>query len=76
MHYLIVILSSGAAFSYLIVNILKKDLTFSGRRTIWEYALLQIKESPFWGYGEIQNARYITVGTAKFNAHNIFYKYP
>lgn len=71
-HYLIVILSSGAAFSYLIVNILKKDLTFSGRRTIWEYALLQIKESPFWGYGEIQNARYITVGTAKFNAHNIF----
>lgn len=72
LHYLIVVLSGGAAFSYLIVNILKKDLSFSGRRTIWEYALTQIKRSPLIGYGEIQNARYITVGTAKFNAHNIF----
>ncbi|HEY4601038.1 MAG TPA: O-antigen ligase family protein, partial [Cerasibacillus sp.] len=54
------------------LEILEKDLTLSGRITIWDEALQLISKSYVFGYGEIQSARYITVGTAQFNAHNIF----
>ena len=39
-------------FSWLIVNILHRNLTFSTRTTVWDQALSCIKEKWFLGYGE------------------------
>lgn len=71
-HLLIVFFKVQKWFSYFILEILEKDLTLSGRTAIWDEALQLISKSYVFGYGEIQSARYITVGTAQFNAHNIF----
>lgn len=38
-------------FSYLIEDILKKDLTFTGRTKMWDSAILLIKKNPILGYG-------------------------
>lgn len=38
-------------FSYIIVNVLKKDLTFSRRTYIWDRAIIFIKEHPLLGNG-------------------------
>lgn len=38
-------------FSYLIVNILEKDITFTGRTYIWDYTIMYFKQKPILGYG-------------------------
>ena len=38
-------------FSYLIVDVLKKDLTFTGRTYIWDKTIHFIKQSPYIGCG-------------------------
>lgn len=38
-------------FSYIIKNILDKDLTFSGRTEIWDLSLKSISQEPIFGYG-------------------------
>lgn len=40
-----------ALFGNFIVNVLHKDLTFTGRTFIWDVAISQIKQSWFFGYG-------------------------
>lgn len=61
-------------FRYLIINILEKDLTFTGRTYIWDYVLEFIKEKPILGYGK----EYSVIRYAKgynyhsYHAHNIF----
>ena len=56
----------------IVVNILHKTTTFSGRTRIWGKALLSIRESLIWGHGIQDNAynyvRLTTVGSA----HNYF----
>lgn len=47
----VVILKVQNYFSWLFVNILGKDLTFTGRTYLWDYALSMIKEKLFLGYG-------------------------
>ena len=59
-------------FTYIIYNILHKDITFSTRTEIWEVAIEKIKTSLWIGFGGIESGRYIVMGTWKFNAHNIF----
>lgn len=61
-------------FRYLIVNILDKDLTFTGRTYIWDYVLEFIKEKPILGYGkELSAIRYAKgYNYHSFHAHNIF----
>ena len=61
-------------FKYLIVNILDKDLTFTGRTYIWDYVLEFIKEKPILGYGkELSTIRYAKgYNYHSFHAHNIF----
>lgn len=39
------------AFSYIIKNVLDKDLTFSGRTEIWDLSLKSISQSFVFGYG-------------------------
>ena len=47
----IVILRIQNYFSYLIVDVLKKDLTFTGRTHIWDRTITFIKQSPYIGCG-------------------------
>ncbi len=55
-------------FSYIIVDILSRDLTFTGRTYIWDRALHYISNSPIIGYGvEDFDLRIITKNI--FHAH-------
>lgn len=59
-------------FKFLIVDILKKDLTFTGRIYIWSYVINFIKKKPLIGYG-IENSNYRFMKTSywrSFHAHN------
>lgn len=62
----IMILKVQNLFKFLIVDILKKDLTFTGRTYIWDNVLKSIKINPLIGYGNVtyQYNKYI------FTTHN------
>lgn len=62
----IMILKVQNLFKFLIVDILKKDLTFTGRTYIWDSVLKSIKIHPLIGYGNVtyQYNKYI------FTTHN------
>ncbi len=47
----IVILKLQNIFSFIIVDLLKKDLTFTGRTYIWNSVIELIKKKPLLGYG-------------------------
>lgn len=72
LFFSIVILKVQNLFTFLIVDILKKDLTFSGRIYIWDYIKKFIMKKPILGYG-IQDSytRYnITSMWKSYHAHN------
>lgn len=48
---LFVVLRVQNIFSWLIVGILHKDLTFTGRTIVWDNTIQQIKNNWLWGYG-------------------------
>jgi O-antigen ligase len=69
----IVLLRLQYHFSWLIVDILGKDLTFSYRTYIWDYALLRIIKNPLIGNGFRAPFGYELVSaTIIFDAHNLF----
>ena len=71
MFFVIIIFRMQEYFSFLIEDILDRDLTFSGRTYIWDRCLEYISNSPFIGYGvEDPNVRAIT--KLIFHAHNIY----
>ena len=80
LFFSIVILRLQNLFSFLIVDILKKDLTFSGRTYIWDYILKLIIQNPLLGYGyQKPLVRYsISMNYPSYHAHNfileIFYR--
>ena len=45
--------------SFILVNILKKDLSFSGRALMWDSALNKMKDLPIWGFGDDVNFLYV-----------------
>ena len=51
-NYAIVVLRVQQVFSWIIVNVLHKSLSFTGRTQIWDMALLYIARKPIFGYGE------------------------
>lgn len=56
----IVFVRIQSLFKKLIVNVLKKDLTFTGRITIWDNNINYIKNNLMFGYGqEYENMRII-----------------
>ena len=59
-------------FKYFIVNVLGKNVTFTGRIYIWDYVMDFIRAKPLLGYGvENANIRYLkTVGVQSYHAHN------
>ena len=53
--FLIVFARIQNLFSFLIVHLLHKDLSFHGRVAIWDSFIEKITRSPFIGYGEAGN---------------------
>lgn len=52
LNVLIVFFRIQNLFSWIIVDVLGKDITFTGRTQIWDIAINLIKKKPFFGYGE------------------------
>ena len=48
-------------FSFLIVGILRKDITFSQRVRIWNNALNAVLKSPWIGYGAMNTSRAVSI---------------
>lgn len=69
----VVILRIQNLFKYFIVDVLKKDLTFTGRVYIWDYVLRYIARKPILGYGfEKANFRYLKgTNPHSYHAHNV-----
>lgn len=72
---LIIVFRFQSLFSFFIVDILKKDLTFTGRTILWSSAMLNIAKSPILGYG-LEYLQTIGPKLYKFTAydscHNFF----
>lgn len=71
---IIVAMSAQTAFSYLIENVFKKDMTLSGRTFIWSNAISAIENRPIWGFGyeladtiSMRLVRQIGFGTSPHN---------
>lgn len=62
----VVFLNAQNLFSFLIVDILGKDITLSGRTTIWDNAIAAIKTHPIIGHG------YGYKADRNFYSHNLF----
>lgn len=57
-------------FKYLIVVMLKKDITFSGRLPIWDNAVKQFLNRPILGWGVNFTRNYSIIGAS--HSHNFF----
>jgi O-antigen ligase len=55
LFFCIVIFNLQNLFSWLVVDIMHKDITLSYRTYIWEYIIDLIKAKPFFGYGNIKS---------------------
>lgn len=71
----IVVFQFQNLFSFVIVDVLKKDLTFTGRTLLWSAGISNIMMSPFVGYG-LENLQTIAPKLYKLTAydscHNLF----
>mgnify|MGYP004517064633 CR=1 FL=1 len=74
---LIVIFRTQNMFSFLIVDILHKDLTFTNRTVLWDITLDKIKQSPILGYGcQNNNIRHFMYNSETIiTAHNQFLEF-
>lgn len=74
LFFSVVILRLQNLFKFLIVDVLKRDMTFTGRIYIWDYVIDFIKSKPFLGYGtEVSTIRYYkTYFNRSLHAHNQF----
>src|SRR5699024_5541737 len=59
LYITIVFLNDLKMYSFIIENLLQKDLTLSTRKIIWEIAIKMINESLYTGYGYLSDGRYI-----------------
>lgn len=67
---IIVVFRMQNYFSYFIEDVLKKDLTFTGRTTIWDKSIEYFKESPIIGNGVYNfNARLKNSNIGIYHAH-------
>lgn len=67
----VIILRVQEAFAFIIVDMLGRDLTFTGRTNIWDSALEAFYKSPIFGVGEIDNqASRDLIGAT--HAHNYY----
>lgn len=67
----IVILRIQEIFKYIIVDIMHKNLTLTGRIYIWDDVENLILKKPFFGYGqEFKNIRLLKTKLPSYHAHN------
>ncbi len=66
----VVLFNATGIFSWLIVNVLHKDMTFTSRVYIWQSAISTIIKSPIWGTG--QSSVQVRTWTHLYYAHNMF----
>ena len=67
----VIILRLQEAFAFIIVDMLGRDLTFTGRTKIWDGALAAFVKSPVFGVGEIESqASRDLIGAT--HAHNYY----
>lgn len=67
----VIILRLQEVFAFIIVDMLGRDLTFTGRTKIWDSALAAFAKSPVFGVGEIENqASRDLIGAT--HAHNYY----
>ena len=67
-----VILQLQENFAFIIENILKKSISFSGRTTIWKNALNTIAQKPWFGYGS-QSFEFAWGHLGQLHAHNKYF---
>ena len=72
LFFLMVIFNKLEFFSFLIVDILHRDLTLTTRTTIWSITIDKILENPFWGHGYISGEEFQSFlpSIIGINAHN------
>lgn len=69
--FAVIIMRVQNAFAFIIVDMLGRDLTFTGRTSIWDKALDAFSKSPIFGVGEISSDASRTLIGAT-NAHNYY----
>ena len=72
MNFLVQILKIQKYLSWILVDLLKKDITFSYRTYIWDAILHAFTKSPLWGFGNY-SINYIYITSTKSSLHNIIY---
>jgi len=71
LYLIIVVFNSLEIFSFVIEDVLKKDLTLSTRTLLWDRAFIYIKDSPLIGYGYLGGGKYLQVtSTRSMDSHN------
>lgn len=71
----VVFLQIQKYFENLIVNILQKDLTLTGRTYLWDWAIVSIKKYPILGFGIQSNSYMMHLYHWVVHPHNMFLNY-
>lgn len=58
-------------FAFIIWNILRKNITFTGRTQIWDISFTLIKRAPIFGYGVYEGHGLIFVRNLFYYSHNV-----
>lgn len=72
LNFSIVILRVQEIFAFIIEDILHKNLDFTERTVLWDQALFKILKSPFYGYGNGSNGKFLNLAGYEVPAHNLF----
>ncbi|MGN0642521.1 MAG: O-antigen ligase family protein [Huintestinicola sp.] len=66
----IIVFRIQSAFSFIIEDLLHKNITFTGRTDIWDIAIMMIKRSPVFGYGVYEGHGLVFTRGQYYYAHN------
>ncbi len=70
LYIFVVVFRFQEVFSYLLIDLLQRDINLTGRTTIWDMAFQLIMESPVWGYGTHNSGAIIFSSYKEWYAHN------
>lgn len=70
LNILVVFFRVQNLFSFIIVDLLNKNLTLTGRTNIWDAAIEYIKSSLVLGYGEVINGAFAPFGWQLWQGHS------
>ena len=66
----IIVFRLQSVFAFIIVDMLDKNITFTGRTDIWDIAIMLIRRSPILGYGVYEGPGLIFIRGRYYYAHN------